>query len=117
MKVAETREKMIEVIRSVEIGGKTYGEYVNELCDRLMEAGAFVPPVKCGETVFAACPALDELDEDVIEDYKIHGYGVDVDGDIFVLDAGREISYIDTMFCNLTREDAEMWLKRRRRDE
>ena len=112
MKVAETREEMLRVIRAVEIGGKTYEEYVNELCDRLMEAGAFVPPVKCGETVFAACPALDKYDEDSIEEYKVRGYGVNEEGEIFVLDACKEINIVCDMYCNLTREDAEMWLRK-----
>ena len=117
MKITETREEMLRVIRTVEIGGKTYGEYVNELCDRLMEAGAFVPPVKCGETVFAACPALAKCDEDIIDEYKVRGVGVDEDGDLFVLDAEPAMNSIGDMYCNFTREDAEMWLRKEKRDE
>lgn len=117
MKVTETREEMLKIIRAVEIGGKTYEEYVNELCDRLMEAGAFVPPVKCGETVFAACPALYEGEEDIIEEYKVRGCGVTEEGDIFILDADQEIDLVEDIYCNLTREEAEMWLKKEKRDE
>ena len=116
MKIAETREKMIEVIRAVEIGGKTYEEYVNELCDKLMEAGAFVPPVKCGETVFAACPALTKIDEDFIEEYKVRGYGVNEEVEIFILDACEYINIARDMCCNLTREEAEMWLKKEKKN-
>ena len=116
MKVTETREKMIEVIREVEIGGKTYEEYVNELCDRLMEAGAFVPPVKVGETVFAACPALEKYGEDIIDEYKVRGCGVAEDGDIFILDACKEINIVCDMYCNFTREDAEMWFKKEKKN-
>jgi hypothetical protein len=115
MKVTETREEMLKIIRAVEIGGKTYEEYVNELCDRLMEAGAFVPPVKCGETVFAACPALTKLDEDIIDEYKVRGYGVNEEGEIFVLDACKEINIACDMYANLTREEAEMWLKKEKK--
>ena len=117
MKVEETREAMVAAIRSVPIAGKSYDEYVEELCDRLMEAGAFVPPVKCGETVYAACPALAKCDEDIIDEYKVRGVGVDDEGDIFVIDAGGEINYVVDMYCNLTREDAEMWFKKEKRDE
>lgn len=117
MKVTETREEMLRVIRAVEIGGKTYEEYVSELCDRLMEAGAFVPPVKCGETVFAACPALTKLDEDIIDEYKVRGCGVTDEGEIFILDACWEINIVEDMYANLTREDAEVWLKKEKREE
>ena len=117
MKIEETREAMMQAIRSVSPAGKGYSDYVEELCDRLMEAGAFVPPVKCGETVFAAYPKLNASDEDIIDEYKVRGCGVTEDGDIFILDADKEINIVCDMYCNFTREDAEMWFKKEKRDE
>lgn len=58
MKIKDTREAMLKVIREVGFGSKTYEQYVEELCDRLMEAGAFVPPVNIGGVVYAALPSI-----------------------------------------------------------
>lgn len=114
MKIKDTRESMLKVIREVGFGSKTYEQYVEELCDRLMEAGAFVPPVKCGEEVFAACPALGKNDKEFIEGYKVRGYGVTEEGDVFILDACQEINIVEDMYANLTREEAEEWLRKER---
>lgn len=114
MKINDTREQMLKIIREVGFGSKTYEQYVEALCERLMAEGAFIPPVKIGETVFAACPALGESDEDFIDGYKVRGYGVNEEGEIFVLDACREISIVEDMYANITREEAEEWLRKER---
>lgn len=112
MRIEDRKEAMVCAIRSVNIAGKSYDEYVMELADKLEELGAFIPPVRVGETVYAACPKLCACDEDIIDEYKVRGVGVDNEGDIFVIDAGRDINHVGDMYCNLTCEDAELWLKR-----
>ena len=117
MRIEDRKAAMIEAIRSVSPAGKERDAYILELADKLEELGAFIPPVKVGETVFAACPALTKLDEDFIEEYKVRGYGVNEEGEIFILDACEYINLVEDMCCNLTREDAEIWLKKEKRDE
>ena len=112
MKIEDRKAAMIAAIRSVSPAGKERDAYILELADKLESLGAFIPPVKVGETVYAACPKLCACDEDIIDEYKVRGVGVDDEGDIFVIDAGADINHVGDMYCNLTREDAEVWLKR-----
>lgn len=117
MKIEDRKTAMREAILSVPLTGRGYNDYVDDIVEKLTELGAFIPPVKIGETVFAAYPALDENDEDIIDEYKVRGYGVDKDGDLFILDEAQEINYFNTIWCNFTREDAEEWLRKGKRDE
>lgn len=112
MKIEDRKTAMREAILSVPLKGRGYNDYVNDIVEKLTELGAFIPPVKIGETVFAACPALTKLDEDIIDGYKVRGYGVDKDGDLFILDEGQEVNHFNTMWCNFTREEAEEWLRK-----
>ena len=109
MKIEETRDAMVAAIRSVPIAGKSYDEYVEELCDRLMSLGAFVPPAKIGETVYAALPAcLGEKPD--IEPWEVCGYGVDAKRDIYLEDRHHEQYAIGDTLCLLKKEEAEKQL-------
>ena len=113
MKTEETRGKLVELIREVEIKGQaTYNEYVEALADKLTKAGVLVPPVKCGDKVYAACPKITSWDEDIIDEYTVRGVGINDKGEVFVLDSSNEINVIGDMYCNLTREEAEMWFRK-----
>ena len=109
MKNEEIREAMIKAIRSVSPAGKVYTDYVEELCDRLMSLGAFIPPAKIGDTVYAVFDAtLGE--EPCCEPWEVKGYGVDCDGDLFVEGEDGERCYIDSMYCVLDEADAKRQL-------
>lgn len=112
MKIEDRKQAMREAIFSVPLTGKGCNDYVNDIVEKLTELGAFIPPVKVGDVVYTACPALGEWDEDIVDEYKVRGYGVDKDGDLFILDEGQEINHFNTMFCNFTREEAEEWLRK-----
>ena len=116
MKTEETRGKLVELIREVEIKGLAYDEYVEALADKLTKAGVFVPPVKCGDKVYAACPKLSKCDDDIIDEYTVCGVGINDKGEVFVLDSSDEINVIGDMYCNLTREEAEMWFRKEGQD-
>ena len=109
MKVEETREAMVRAIRSVSPAGKVYADYVEELCDRLMSIGAFIPPAKIGDTVYAA---LDSLfgEEPSLEAYEVCGYGVDFEGDIFVEGPGHELNDVGSTYCMTDKTLAEKQL-------
>lgn len=109
MKIEETRDAMVAAIRSVSIAGKSYDEYVEELCDRLMSLGAFVPPAKIGDTVYSVLDSVcGEVPE--IDPYEVKGHGVDWEGDIFFEDRCGERYYVDTVYCVLDKADAEKQL-------
>ena len=105
MKIEETREAMVAAIRSVDIAGKDYDGYVEELCDRLMSLGAFVPPVKKGDTVWAYLPEI-LGEEPSVEPWEVAGYGIDCEGDLYAEAKDREQYPIGTTYCYLTREEA-----------
>lgn len=109
MKVEETREAMIKAIRSVSPAGKVYADYVEELCDKLMSLGAFIPPAKIGDTVFAV---LDTVlgEEPCIEPWEVRGYGVDAEGDIYFEDRHHEQYAIGNTLCFLKKTEAEKQL-------
>lgn len=109
MKIEETRDAMVAAIRSVPIAGKNYDEYVEELCDRLMSLGAFVPPAKIGETVYAVLDAV-LGEEPSIEPWEVKGHGVDDDGDLFFEGADGEQFAVGTEYCMLDKADAEKQL-------
>lgn len=109
MKIEETREAMIKAIRSVSPAGKVYTDYVEELCDRLMSLGAFIPPAKIGDTVYAVFDAV-MGEEPCCEPWGVKGYGVDRDGDLFVEDAGGEQYIVGTEYCMLDKALAEKQL-------
>ena len=111
MKVIETRENMLKIIRSVHAGDLILEEYTELICDRLMEAGAFVPPVNIGGEVFAALPPLFDEEAD-IDTWEVRGYGVDPHGDIYLIDEYDEEYYVGTNHCKLTLEEAEEELKK-----
>lgn len=111
MRIEDRKEAMVCAIRSVNIAGKSYDEYVMELADKLEALGAFIPPVKVGDVCYVACPALTRLDEPVVCTFEAQGYGADKDGDIFVLDECDELCPVDSSFCRLTKEAAEEDLK------
>ena len=113
MKVIDTREAMLKVIREVGFGSKTYEQYVEELCDRLMEAGAFVPPVNIGGVVYAALPSIFG-EEAEISPWEVKGYGVQSDGEIYLEDRDHEQYLVGDMYCKLTLEEAEEWLRKER---
>ena len=110
MKIEETRDAMVAAIRSVPIAGKNYDEYVEELCDRLMSLGAFVPPAKIGDTVYAV---LDTVlgEEPSIETWEVKGHGVDCEGDIFLEDRCGERYYVGTVYCVRDKALAEKQLE------
>lgn len=112
MKIEDRKTAMREAILSVPLKGKEYNDYVNDIVEKLTELGAFIPPVKIGDTVWVGFPAVAEYEEDIIDEYKVCGYGVDKDGDLFILDEGQEINHFNTMWCNFTREEAEEWLRK-----
>ena len=105
MKVKETREAMIKAIRSVSPAGQVYADYVEELCDRLMSLGAFIPPAKIGDTVYAVLPSV-LGEEPCIERWEVKGYGVDRRGDIFLEGEDGEQYVIDAPYCVLDKADA-----------
>lgn len=109
MKVKETREAMIKAIRSVSPAGKVYADYVEELCDRLMSLGAFIPPAKIGDTVYAVLPSV-LGEEPCIERWEVKGYGVDRRGDIFLEGEDGEQYVIDAPYCVLDKAEAKKQL-------
>lgn len=111
MKVSETRENMLKIIRSVHAGDLSLEEYTELICDRLMEAGAFVPPVNIGGVVYAALlPIFDEEAE--IAPWEVKGYGVQSDGEIYLEDRDHEQYLVGDIYCKLTLEEAEEELKK-----
>ena len=109
MKIEETREAMVKAIRSVSPAGKVYADYVEELCDRLMSLGAFIPPAKIGDTVYAV---LDTVlgEEPSIEPWEVKGYGACCDGDLFVKDECGEQYIAGREYCMLDKALAEKQL-------
>ena len=110
MKVIETREKMLKIIRSVHAGDLSLEEYTELVCDRLMEAGAFVPPVNIGGVVYAALPSVFG-EEASVEPWAVCGYGVELGGDIFFEARDHERYLVGDMYCKLTKEEAEEYLR------
>lgn len=111
MKVIETRENMLKIIRSVHAGDLSLEEYTELICDRLMEAGAFVPPVNIGGVVYAALPSIFG-EEAEISPWEVKGYGVQSDGEIYLEDRDHEQYLVGDMYCKLTKEEAEEELKK-----
>ena len=110
MKVIETRENMLKIIRSVHAGDLSLEEYLELICDKLMEAGAFVPPVNIGGVVWAALPSI--LGEEAcVEPWAVCGYGVELGGDIFFEARDHEQYLVGDMYCKLTKEEAEEYLR------
>ena len=111
MRIEDRKAAMREAILSVPLTGRGYNDFVNDIVEKLTELGAFVPPVKVGDVCYVACPAFTSLDKPMVDTFEPQGYGVDKDGNIFVLDECNEIFTVDSSFCRLTKEAAEEDLK------
>ena len=109
MKIEDRKTAMREAILSVPLTGRGYNDFVNDIVEKLTELGAFIPPVKIGETVYAA---LDSVlgEPPSIEPWVVKGYGVDREGKWFVEDSDGEQYYVGTNYCVLDKEIAERQL-------
>ena len=80
-----------------------FDEFVKE-ADALLLAGVLVPPVKLGDTVYAA---VDLDDEPAVDEYVVAGFEYS-DGEWYVQQEGyRDFFKIGSALCLLTREEAE----------
>jgi hypothetical protein len=82
----------------------------------LLREGMLLPPVKIGQTVYAAQPYAGDNDEDIIEPWQVAGYEY-FDGKWYCCDRrGGEFFEVGSMYCKLTREEAEEVVKGWERD-
>lgn len=109
MKITDRREAMVDAIRSVDIKGKTYEEYVLAVADKLSSLGAVVPPARIGDTVYAVIEEF-YTDESFIEPWEVRGYSVEED-EIYLVDKCGDTFKVGENYCYLTREEAEAKLR------
>lgn len=112
MKMERTSQisKLIEIIRTVDITGKTYEEYVGEVAEALADGGVIAFPFKIGQEVFAVLPSVFG-DPPYYEPWNICGVGVDKDGDFFAESHDHEQFVIGDL-CMLDEAEAKALLEK-----
>ena len=50
------KNKLTKIIREVSISGKDYGQYVEDIVEKLIAEGVILPPCKVGQTVYVIEP-------------------------------------------------------------
>lgn len=96
--------QLANLIRKDRGASLAYGMAFN-IASELIAEGVLLPPVKIGQTVYAALAYDDE--EDVIDEYTVGGVGY-IDGEWLVYcKKDREWYKFDTEYCKPTREEAE----------
>ena len=82
----------------------------------LLREGVLLPPVKMGQTVYAALEdAGAGYGEHLIDPWQINGVAF-VEGEWYAFDRGHEVYQIGSMYCKITREEAEEVVKGWERD-
>lgn len=81
----------------------------------LLREGMLLPPVKIGQTVYAALEGAGEHGEHCIDAWRIHGVAL-IDGEWEACDFDRELVAVGGDYCKLTREEAEEVVKGWERD-
>ncbi len=108
------KNKLITTIRDVPIAGKSYEEYIEAVADRLLSEGVLVPPVKVGDTVYAAIFPIFEDDPENGEVYEWSIKGVAYEcGEWWIESEDDEWYKLGDNLCKLTREEAEKVLAER----
>lgn len=123
------KNKIIEVVRSVPIAGKTYEEYVEAVAEKLLAEGVIVLPCKVGDTVY--CIYREKVIQGTVrlirpfiseKETIFKGNIICEVENIFLDDGSKEEIELYVVFENpygierlayLTREEAERALERR----
>lgn len=84
---------------------------INAIAEHLWAEGALIPPVKIGDTVYAAlCPFL-PLDKPEVCAWEVDGIAYRSDGTWWCKEKNGEWRQIGDEYCKLTKEEAEAVLK------
>lgn len=55
------KNKLTEIIREVSISKKVYGQYVEDIAEKLIAEGVIALPCKFGQTVFVVCNTVERI--------------------------------------------------------
>ena len=80
------------------------------LAEWLLHEGALFPPVKVGQTLYAAVGCKMEVEDDGIDEWKVHGVAYH-EGKWYIIDRNGDGSRLGDWDCLLTRQDAERVMK------
>lgn len=109
MEEEKMRERAKAALRTVL--GEVDENTIAVAADRLIREGALFPPVKLGDKMYAAFAGEGENGEDLIEDWTVHGFFVDRNGNMLILDVNGDESRLGEWDCLPTREAALAFLE------
>ena len=103
-------EQLIGAERGHVLPGWLHSYGVRLLAEHLLAAGVLVPPVKEGQTVYAAIRMAepDEVD-DGIDEWQVHGVAYRA-GKWYAIDKNGDLYAVGEWGCLLTREEAQKLL-------
>ena len=103
-------EQLIGAERGHVLPGWLHSYGVRLLAEHLLAAGVLVPPVKEGQTVYAAI-RMAEPDEagDEIDEWQVHGVAYRA-GKWYAIDRNDDLYAVGEWECLLTREEAQKLL-------
>lgn len=103
-------EELIGAERGRVLPGWLHSYGVRLLAEHLLAAGVLVPPVKEGQTVYAAIRMVDPGDgDDGIDEWQVHGV-MYKEGKWYAIDKNGDESVVGAWDCLLTREEAQKLL-------
>ena len=103
-------EELIGAERGRVLPGWLHSYGVRLLAEHLLAAGVLVPPVKEGQTVYAAIRMADPDDgDDGIDEWQVHGV-MYKEGKWYAIDRNGDESVVGAWDCLLTREEAQKFL-------
>lgn len=108
------RDRLIWLIRNAKAAYGSMNDAVMSeeefIADFILADGVIVPPVKVGQTVYAALRECGEHGEDVVEKWEVEGVSL-FDGQWYAIDSDANEYEIGGEYCLFTREEAEQALK------
>ena len=105
----EMRERASAAVRAaaVDLGE----EAITALTEHLLREGAIFPPVRMGQTLYAAIGANKDVQDNSIDEWQVHGVTY-YEGEFYILDKNGDESRLGDWDCLLTRKEAEKFLKK-----
>lgn len=86
------------------------------IAEHLLAEGVLVPPVKQGQTVYAAIRMEDPSEgDDGIDEWQVHGV-MYREGQWYAIDRNGDESVVGAWDCLLTREEAEKMIEREEKE-
>ncbi len=104
----EMRERAKAAVRAAAVGLSE--DAINALVEHLLREGALFPPVRMGQTLYAAVGANKDVQDDSIDEWQVHGVTY-YEGEFYILDRNGDESRLGEWDCLLTREEAEDMIK------